>query len=104
MRALLIVAQDLIRLVDLLELFLRLLIAGVLIRMIFHGKLAVRRTDLIRAGFAFHAKDLVVIFIVHDGIFIPARALSQAPKGCTYITLTCWQYGTFDKIHFKKRR
>ena len=53
--ALFLIAQYLISLVDLLELFLGLFIAGVAVRVILHGQFAIGLADVVRAGRAFHA-------------------------------------------------
>lgn len=58
------VGQDLIRLVDLLELFLGGLVAGVLIGVVFHGQLAVGLFDLGVGRVFLDAQHLVIISFV----------------------------------------
>ena len=68
-RAFLRVAQHLVGLIDLLELVLGLLVAGVPVRMIFHGQLAIRLADVVSVRGAFQTENLVVILVVHTAAF-----------------------------------
>src|SRR5699024_1973350 len=78
------VGQYVVGLVDLLELFLGLFVAGVQVRVVFLGKLAVCAFDLVVAGIFANAQDLVVItFFCHSitpfhSLFPPARC--RAPQ------------------------
>ena len=66
LRLLVGVAQDLIGLADLLEPLLAGLVAGVQVRMILLGQLAVGLADLVVRGALLQAQDLVVIsFLCH---------------------------------------
>ena len=66
--ALIGIGQHLVGLVDLLELLLGLLVAGVHVRVILPGQLFVCFFDLVLAGALFNAQDLVIIsFVCHKG-------------------------------------
>ena len=54
------IAQNLVGFCRLLEIFFRLPIPRIPIRVTLHGKLAVALFDLIIRGASFHAQDLVV--------------------------------------------
>src|ERR1041385_3828045 len=60
-RALFSVHKDAIRLSALLELLFRLGIAGIAVRMVLHGQLAIGALDLLLGGRAGYAQDFVVI-------------------------------------------
>ena len=63
---LLLIAEDIVGLGSLLELLLGGLVAGVLVRVVFDGQLAVSFLDLVSRGCLAHPKDLVVIsFFCH---------------------------------------
>ena len=74
-RALLLVRQHLVGLVDLFELGLGLFVAGVHIRVVFFGLLTVGLFDLFVRGALFHAQDFVII------PFILCHTLSPAYRG-----------------------
>ena len=63
--ALLGVAEDVVRLGDLLEALLGLLVAGVLVGVVLARELAVRLLDLVGRGLALDAEHLVVVLCGH---------------------------------------
>jgi hypothetical protein len=74
------IAEDLVGLVDLLEFFLGFLVAGVIVRVILQGQLAVRLFDLLGAGALGDAQHLIVVsFFCHTPLTLPKR--DAAPRG-----------------------
>ena len=67
------IVQDLVGLGRLLEAFLRLFIAGIAVRMVLQGYLAVRLLDVVDGGVSLHPQNAVVIFFgCHNyGLFQP---------------------------------
>ncbi len=62
------VAQNLVSLRDLLELFRRVLVAGIAVGMILHCQLAVGLLDLVSRGAAADAKKLVIVSFCGHGV------------------------------------
>src|SRR5690606_19936827 len=62
-RALLVVLEDVVGLVDFLELLLGLLVARIAIRVILHGQLAVGFFQVFSRGVAAHAQKLVIVAV-----------------------------------------
>ena len=61
------IIQDLVSLAQLLELFLGGFVTRILVRVIFHGELAVRFFDFVLAGAPWQAEDLIIIAFRHWG-------------------------------------
>ncbi len=79
--AFLFVLKDVVGFVDLLELLLAALIAGIAVRVPLHGELAVGGLDLFVAAAARNAQDFVVIALRHGFRF----ALRRSPAlGCAF--------------------
>jgi hypothetical protein len=68
--ALLIVLEDLVGLVDLLEPPLGLTIAGIAVRVVLHGQLAVSRLELLGRGVPADPKHLVVVSLRHGALVL----------------------------------
>src|SRR5579875_418408 len=65
-RALLLVLQDVVGLVDVLELLLRHLVARVAVRVILHGELSERLLDVVARGFSPYAEQLIEVLFRHS--------------------------------------
>src|SRR6266851_6424119 len=74
---LLVVAQNIVRLGDLLELLLRLLVPGVHIRVVLARSLPERLTNLIRSRRLLHAKYAVIIFRLRRHLSCPSSHPSK---------------------------
>ena len=76
--ALLLIGEHLVRLVDLLELFLGFLVAGVVVRVVLHGQLAVSLLDLRIGGRLGYTQHFVVIafLLCHNPITSHVAATS----------------------------
>src|ERR1043165_3822099 len=77
-RALLIVLKNVVGLVDLLELVLAVLVAGIAIRVPLHCELAVGRLEIAGVHRALDFEDFVVIALRHQAI--PSATFGGAPK------------------------
>src|SRR5262245_51093839 len=64
-RALVAVFEDVVSLVDLLELMLGRLVAGIAVGMVLLGELAVRAFDVLDRGLTRNAKDFVIAALAH---------------------------------------
>ena len=73
-RPLLGILQDVVGVADFLELPFRFLVAGIAVRMVLHGELAVRLLDVVGAGRPAHPKQLVKV-MRHTLYAAPTRAL-----------------------------
>jgi hypothetical protein len=83
-RALLRVLQHLVGLGDFLEHLLRLLVAGVLVRVVLDRLLAVGLFELLLAGALGDAEEFVIVFFGHEGESrsIGAPHAGRAAAGC----------------------
>ena len=70
--ALLVVLQDVVGLVDLLEPRLGLLVAGIAVRVVLHGELAIGLLQVVRARLPRHAQGGVVVLLRHFSPSLPA--------------------------------
>ena len=87
--ALLLIGEHLVRLVDLLELFLGFLVAGVIVRVVLHGQLAVSLFDLRVGSRLGYTQHFVVITFLLCHNPITSRISSNLP----YIAAHCrFQY------------
>ncbi len=64
-RALLGILQELVSLVDLLELAFGISVVRILVRMVFHGKLAESALELFLVGAARHTKRFIEVWLGH---------------------------------------
>src|SRR5690606_5539855 len=87
-RPLLRIAQGFVGFVDFLELLLRLHIARVAVRMIFHGELAESALQFFFIGVSRHAERLVKISLhTRDPAFTNKGGTARSPIGARYLVI-----------------
>src|SRR5262249_40876732 len=93
------IGKDFISLAELLEFFFGCLVAGIFIRVILDGELAIGLFDFVRSGVFFEAEDLVIIALGHGGsgqVVLEAPHPGPLPIG--------WGEGDFATMTLAGRR